>query len=382
MSEMEAFSLLVTSIYDAVLDGALWQMVLAKTAAFVGGTSAGLYYKERSGTSSDVGVVGFVASTGFDPEYIHSYCNRYFKIDPANDSHFLARVAQPVATADSMPPEEFLRTRYFREWARPQRLVDCINVVLERSASRIVLAGVSRHERNGAAGNPTRRRLRLLAPHLRRAVLIGKLVERKDLIASDFAESFDHISAGMFLLDARGRLVHANAAGRRMLEAGDPLKGVDGRLAANDPQSDQAMRQALATAVEGDMAIGIKGIAVPLLTREGERHVAHVLSLATGSRRRAGRTCGAAMALFVQKATIGRPSPPEVIAKAYQLTPTELRVLFAIVEVGGVPDVADALGVSTETVKTHLGRLYDKTGTHRQADLVKLVAGFSSPLLS
>jgi DNA-binding CsgD family transcriptional regulator len=58
----------------------------------------------------------------------------------------------------------------------------------------------------------------------------------------------------------------------------------------------------------------------------------------------------------------------------------EMRVLLAIVEVGGVPEVADALGIAETTVKTHLGRLYQKTGAIRQADLVKLVAGFANPL--
>jgi DNA-binding NarL/FixJ family response regulator len=59
---------------------------------------------------------------------------------------------------------------------------------------------------------------------------------------------------------------------------------------------------------------------------------------------------------------------------------TELRVLFAIVEVGGVPEVAQVLGIAPSTVRTHLGRIHEKTGGSRQADLVKLVAGFISPL--
>jgi DNA-binding CsgD family transcriptional regulator len=53
---------------------------------------------------------------------------------------------------------------------------------------------------------------------------------------------------------------------------------------------------------------------------------------------------------------------------------------MAIVEVGGVPEVAPVLGISETTVKTHLGRLFEKTRTKRQADLVKLVAAFMSPL--
>jgi DNA-binding CsgD family transcriptional regulator len=57
-------------------------------------------------------------------------------------------------------------------------------------------------------------------------------------------------------------------------------------------------------------------------------------------------------------------------------------VLLAVVEVGGVPEVAEALGIAETTVKTHLSRLYQKTGAGRQADLVKIVAGFSNPLLN
>ena len=89
----------------------------------------------------------------------------------------------------------------------------------------------------------------------------------------------------------------------------------------------------------------------------------------------------AVAAVFVHKAALETPSPPEVIAKTFNLTPSELRVLLGIVEVGGVPETAEALGVAETTVKTHLRRLYAKTGTGRQAELVKLVAGFANPLV-
>ena len=73
-------------------------------------------------------------------------------------------------------------------------------------------------------------------------------------------------------------------------------------------------------------------------------------------------------------------TPLATLAETYQLTPGEARVLGAIVEAGGVPEAARALGVSETTVKTHLCHVFDKTGTKRQAELVKLVAGFASPL--
>jgi DNA-binding CsgD family transcriptional regulator len=105
------------------------------------------------------------------------------------------------------------------------------------------------------------------------------------------------------------------------------------------------------------------------------------LPLTSGARRRTGAVYAAAAAVFAHKAKLPTPSPLEVIARRYKLTPTELRVLLGIVEVGGAPEVAEALGISPTTVRSHLAGLFEKTGVSRQADLVKLLAQFSQPLV-
>jgi DNA-binding CsgD family transcriptional regulator len=115
---------------------------------------------------------------------------------------------------------------------------------------------------------------------------------------------------------------------------------------------------------------------------DGARYVAHVLPLTSGSRKQAGTAYSAIAAVFVRKAALEAPHPIETIAGVFKLTPAEMRVLMLIVEVGGVPEIAPVLGISETTVKTHLQRVFAKTGTRRQADLVKLVAGYMSPLAS
>ena len=87
----------------------------------------------------------------------------------------------------------------------------------------------------------------------------------------------------------------------------------------------------------------------------------------------------AVAAFFVRKAELVLPSPVEAMATRSQLTAAELRVLMAIVQVGGVPEVAPVLGVSETTVKTHLQHVFEKTGVNRQADLVRMVAEYMSP---
>jgi DNA-binding CsgD family transcriptional regulator len=376
MDESERLSALIGDIYDAALDSSLWVGVLKKCAGFVGGVAASLTFKDASSRSGQ-----YAFQFGLDPDYVQLYFDKYIRLDPLSTGQCFASIEQPAATADHIPYDQFVKTRFFKEWAQPQGLVDAATAVLEKSLTGAALFLVFRHERNGVVDDEARRRMRLIVPHVRRAALIGKVIELKAAEAATFADTLDGIGAGMLLVDATGRIVHANRAGHAMLAKSDVLHAADGRLVANDPQTDRALADIFATAGNGDAGIGIKGIALPLHARDGARHVAHVLPLTSGARRRAGANYRATVALFVHRAALEGPSPPEAIANAFKLTPTELRVLLAIVEVGGVPEVAETLGIAETTVKTHLRQTYQKTGTHRQADLVKLVAAFSNPLL-
>jgi DNA-binding CsgD family transcriptional regulator len=377
MSEMDVLSLLIGDIYDAALDPTLWTPVLANAAAFVGGISATLFTKDASSKSGGV----FYDDGGIDAHYKQLYFERYIKLDPATTAHYFATIDEPMATADLVPYDEFVQSRFYLEWARPQKLVDFVTSTLDKSATSAAFFGVFRHERDGIVDGATRRRMRQIAPHIRRAVLVGRAIDLKAAEAAALTDVLDGISAGMFLVDANGHIVHANVAGHAILQDEDYLFTVRGRLAANESAADQALRDIFAAASNGDAALGARGISVPLTARGGKRHVAHVLSLTSGARNKARSSSAAVAALFVHEASAAVPSPPEIIANAYKLTPTELRVLLAIVEVGGVPAVAEALGVAGETVRTHLGNIYVKMGVNRQADLVKLVAGFSQPLL-
>jgi DNA-binding CsgD family transcriptional regulator len=263
---------------------------------------------------------------------------------------------------------------------RPQGLVDAANSVLEKSVLSCSFLTILRDEARGIVDDEMRWRMALVVPHVRRAVLIGQVIDLKQAEAATFADMLDGLSAGMFLIAADGRIVHANAAGHGMLSAGNCLRSNCGRLVTCDNQVDKILHETFAAANNGDAGIGVKGIAMPLTAHNDERYVAHVLPLTSGSRRSAGRAYTATAAMFVRKAALESPSASEVIGRTYKLTPTELRVLLGIVEVGGIPEVAAALGVADSTIKTHVGRLFEKTGTSRQADLVKLVAGFSTPL--
>jgi DNA-binding CsgD family transcriptional regulator/PAS domain-containing protein len=376
MSHDETLTRLIATIYDAALDCTLWPDVLSAIAEFVDGRVAGLL----AGDSSKPRVTAHWQAGG-DPLYMRMYADTYSRLGPVATSP-PGPVGAIVSMPDLVPYDEFRRGRFFREWAEPQGWVDVAVAVLDRSASGSAYLSISRDAESGMVDQAMRERLALIVPHVRRAVQIGKAMEFKQAETATFMDVLDGLSVGLFLIDASGRIMHANAAGSDMLDAGDLLRSVGGRLVAGDAQVEQSLRETAAAAASGDEEAGSASVVVPLRARDDKRYVAHMLPLTGGARRHAGEALAAAAALFVRKAELQYPSPPEVIGKTYGLTPAELRVLLGIVEIGGVPEVAAAFGIADTTVKTHLGRLYAKTGTGRQADLVKLVAGFAMPLAS
>ncbi len=375
MDEHQQLTRLTAGIYDAALDSAQWPDTLAGIADFVGGRYVGLLAKDLMNRSVDANY-----HAGFDPHYMRLYENTYRRLGPIAAAPCI-EVEQVVSIPELVPYDEFRRGRFYQEWAQPQGWVDAAIAALERSASGGAYLSIVRDEANGMVDDETRRRMALVVPHVRRALFISRTIESKQAEAATFADVLDGLNTGLFLVDSAGRIVHANAAAHEILSAGDFLRSTSGRLVAGDAQVDAALRDTVTAAGNDDLEANVRGIALPLAAQNGDRYVAHVLPLISGARRLAGAATTAAAALFVRKAEMERASPPEVIGKTYNLTPTELRVLLAIVDVGGVPEVAAALGVADTTVKTHLSRLFEKTGAGRQADLVKLVAGFSTPLM-
>jgi len=376
MSDPTHISSLIGDIYDAILDKSLWNEVLEKAAQFVGAQAGVLLWRNAVSRSADV-----VHAFGVEPHYIDLYRERCAKLDPTTAPMLLREIGDVASTTDLLPYSEFLETRFYKEWSRPQGWVDSVQANLDKSPTGFVQLGFLRNSDSGMVDDATRDRMRLIVPHMRRAVLVGKLIDHNASEAATFGDALDGIGAGLFFVDSSGRIVHANASGHAMLAQGAPVRACGGRLTPNDTSAEQGLYEIFGMAESGDAAVGARGVAVPLAARDGEHYIAHVLPLTTGARRRSGTAYAAVAAVFVQKATLDMPSPLESIAKFYKLTPTELRVLFAIVQVGGVPEVAEAMGISSSTVKTHLRRLFAKTGTDRQADLVKLVAGYANPLV-
>jgi DNA-binding CsgD family transcriptional regulator len=375
LDEAEWVSRLTGEIYDAALDPTRWEGVLEESCTFLQGMAASL------GSFDFLRVdLNLMKMWGYDAPSLALFFEKYARNHPLVPYAMLTKIGDVVAIEDGMPYEEFVETALYREFYKPRGIIDTVQANLDKSATGMAMFYVVRHESVGRVDEAMRRRMTLLFPHFRRAVLIGKLVDLHKIEVASLADTLDGLAAAMFLVDASGAIVRANASGQAMLAKGDAVRAAGNRLTLNQGGREQALSDVCTAAEAGDAIIGTKGIAVPFESPQGTHYVANVLPLTSGARRLAGTQYSAVAAVFVAEASRQGTLPYDAIAQNYQLTGAELRVLFGIVEIGGVPEVAPALGISETTVKTHLQHVFDKTGVNRQADLVKLVAGYMSPL--
>jgi DNA-binding CsgD family transcriptional regulator/PAS domain-containing protein len=292
----------------------------------------------------------------------------------------LARVAQfpleePVLQSQQTDPGTWGQYRSIREWAWPEGLVDQLAITLLRD--RTASAVVSFAQPKSMTITPRiMDELRLLAPHLRRAAAISRILDDTAERAATFEAALDATQAGAVLVRGDMQIVHANAAADTMLRGGDPIRSADGRLQLAEALAPGHLEASVEAASAGAATLGRRGIGIPARGADGSPLVAHVMPLEA----RSGAKIDADAVVFVADTGGAEPLPSESLERLFGLTPAEARI-FELIGAGQAPaSVAATLGIAPSTVKTHLLRVFAKTGAKRQVDLVKLATNLSLPV--
>jgi DNA-binding CsgD family transcriptional regulator len=213
-----------------------------------------------------------------------------------------------------------------------------------------------------------------------RALAISDALDLRTLASEPLAATLDALTVGVFLLDRQGRVVHMNRAAERQLNRRNALRIVNHRLAPVDPGAQEQMARALASATDAGVVETAGGHAIALPDRGESGYVANILPVDRGERRARLAPFAAATAVFVQDPAIVPPPPGEAFARLYGLTTGELRFLLALSPGLTVKEAADVLGLSETTAKTHLQRIFAKTGTAKQTELLHLLMSATPPV--
>jgi DNA-binding CsgD family transcriptional regulator/PAS domain-containing protein len=285
---------------------------------------------------------------------------------------------EPVIQSHMTDPADWAENAYFREFSIPQGIIDAVGVALARDSTLIATIVFGRHGSEGPIGEIEVEALRVLAPHVRRATTISGMLDNAMAREQTFAAALEASPVGIVLVDPQMHIVHANRIADEMLATEDPVRRRGGVLSLVAEVLPGLLESAV-TAAANDDPEGRRGLGVPSRRRDGTPLVLRVLPLTRRSMR-GGIEPRASAAIFIGEAPGALQLPGDALALIYSLTPAEVRVLELIAEGSSLAEVSDRLGKSSHTVRTHLNRVFDKTGVHRQADLVRLLSTITLPV--
>jgi DNA-binding CsgD family transcriptional regulator/PAS domain-containing protein len=368
---------LIGAIYDAAIEPQLWQSTIDRIRQHFGFHIAMLGIAKLPEVEMLIQV-----SCNVPAEYVAavpSFSDCIFDLwgGPAGVARL--PLEEPVLNSNMPEFQGHESNRYYQEWAKPQGLVDQCVIFLAHDRLTNASLGLGIHE-SGTRPTPAQLdELRLIGPHLRRAATVSRLLDLAVDATTTFRSAFDAMSCGAVLVDAQLKILHANRVAEEMLHYGDPIRTSAGRLELHRELLPGQLKSAVSAIAAGEAVLGRRGIAIPARRRDETAVALHVMPLERRSSR-AGLPLEAVAAVFIADGSGPISAPRDAVMLLYGLTPAEARVFELVAAGRSSPEIAAELGIAASTVRTHLLRVFDKTGRHRRTELVRLAGEIRVPI--
>ncbi|UPG73910.1 LuxR C-terminal-related transcriptional regulator [Roseomonas gilardii subsp. gilardii] len=372
-------STVIGLIYEAGMAPERWPEALGRLADLFGSAAAALHVGE-AGVPARI-----TMAYGLSEEAVRGYGGCYNALDPVTPALLAGAAWKAPATLRQISPA-LERTRFFTDWMRPHGMEDglCLGLCPPDRPQQATLR-LLRPRRATRFGPPESALLMRLAPHLRRAAeMHHRLASPHARPDGPLVEILNRLACGLMLADSRGALIWANRAASRMLEEADGI-GTErqGNLRAGSPGMTRLLRDLVNRAALGQHAalplprasgkVSLALQAMPITVREVERH-----------RQVLPASPRASVLLLLTDPARGAMPTPEIcqqLREIYGLTTAEAGVAAWAAQGIGLPEVGQILGITVNTVRTHVRRVFHKTGVRSQAELARQVERLA-PLLA
>jgi len=376
---------LIGRIYDAALQPAMWPQVMLQVVDYVEGTKGLLF---TSLLTLDDG--GFAFPYKLPESFLQLWNAKYSEHDLWSSAALrLGKYhgGTVVLDSDLVPEEEFVRSVAHREILGPAGIGRlCSGVVFGpgKPETPATVCSVFRNLSDAAFGEEERARMQILVAHLSRALGVMYRLRDAELKSAATLAALDRLSCGVVLLDSLGRVTHLNRTMKRLLGQSDGLRlralrpgSAYGRLVAdtNPERLEQAVDECLRTDA---LRVPMFSAGVTIPRASGGRDYLVQMSPLPGSKDFAVDSRAARVILFVSDPDAPAELDGALLKRLYGLTPVEIRLAGFLYGGKTLADAAELASTSQAAARSQLRRVFDKTGTSRQADLARLLAGLHS----
>jgi DNA-binding CsgD family transcriptional regulator/GAF domain-containing protein len=362
---------LVGSIYDAALDAQLWPGVLNRIGDAVGGPQVVFGFYDPAN-----GVVSMHAPRT-DPDILRSF-DEWTPNIPALPCTGNYRPGEVFTGADVISRDEFTSTAFYNELWRPGGF-SADPLVTNLFADSAASGHIASHGLlNQSPFDASQTRLfAALAQHLVRAVALQRRVYHLTIANERALTGLDGLQQGFLLVDAEARPLFVNRAARALLDNRDGLRLEAGALSASDADGGRVLRglikscagdASVVTGSGGDIALprGAGRLPLDVIVTPVKQETATAIMPWTFSQH-------AIAIVLVSDPEREIQARVEDLRRRFGFTPAEAAFALEIIKGDGRQAAADRLGITVGTARSHLSSIFDKTGSRRQAELVRLL---------
>jgi DNA-binding CsgD family transcriptional regulator len=217
----------------------------------------------------------------------------------------------------------------------------------------------------------TVRFVRQILPHLRRAVQIHSTMESLRATVGSAIEAMHHLEAAMVAINGAGRAVLVSRAAEQIFRQQNGLQLCNGQLACSAPEQDRQLRDLLQGSCGTGAGRGTHTGGMMLVGRD-EHSPLHVSVVPFLSSSMLTEVAPCAL-VFIRSTDRAPASRAHVLSALYGLTPAECRLSDLLLQRPDLKTAGEQLHVTRETARFMLKAILRKTGTHRQAELVRFL---------
>jgi DNA-binding CsgD family transcriptional regulator len=358
----------VGQIYQAANDSEAWPLAVEAVRHLLNGARACLVRIGPDRRPDDL--VAPSNDPAFQDRYIAEFADTPNIIEEA-----VARAPVGIAYHDlAFIGRDVLRgSRLWNDWMAPQDMYGGLSCKLATDGPSSWFIDVQRGRRHPGFDGHDLQLMQTLAPHLARALQIARRTALAQLVSPRLA----NLPCAMLAVDPRLHVLARNVAADEMLADGvGGLALAGGALVTTDPRHAARLRRLVADAC-ADRPDAVPGRGGDLLISDGPVDTSTTLMISVGPAAASGVPV---LALEPCAAVIIRRLSPQLpahaadtIAGLFDLTPQEARVAVALAAGHSLKTIAEQGGIRLTTVRTHLARIFSKTGARQQSQLVAIL---------
>jgi DNA-binding CsgD family transcriptional regulator len=195
-------------------------------------------------------------------------------------------------------------------------------------------------------------------------------LSRAQINSASYVEALNNLRQGVLIVGHGCHVLFANTEAERILQDGQGLMVRNNVLQTRSASETEHLHSAIATGIgsKRDIRSGVT-LAVG---RGAERRPLTIVVIPLGADMAWAQNSPAAL-LFIGDPEVTNASTQDQLRALYNLTRTEALVAIEASYGKGLQAIADQLDMGLTTARTHLQRVFGKTGTSRQAQLVRLI---------